>query len=376
MPPQNPSPITPSLPGAVSLFGQAWGIYKTRLLTLLGIMAIPVIISAGFFMISAVSGILTISFLLSKMMAGGLILIIVTAIFILLGGVITQSWSQTTLLFAIRDSNQKISIIESYRKGWHKILSYWWVTFLAGIITTGGILLLIVPGIIFAVWFSLAVYVMITENIGGMNALLKSREYVRGYWGSVLWRLLFLALFSLILYFVPAFLLNLLKTSIASSIYSFAISLFLPPFAAIYSFLIYGHLKNIKKNLVFDSKGSTKVAFIFTGIIGLLIIPAISFFTIYKGISGLKLNQTKAQDAGRQLEISQIRSGLQLFYYDNGFYPSTLNELVPKYLPEAPSDPQTNQPYLYQLMPENSDYNLCVKYESSKSQKCFNSKSQ
>ncbi len=174
-----------SLPGATAIFGQAWTIYKQRLGTFLGVMVIPMLVMIVVLAIFAGGGFLSVSLLSSKFAAGGIGLLILLAILFFVIVFISQAWGQTALLYAVKDSQERIGVMESYRRGWHKIFSYWWVSLLAGFIIVGGFLLLIVPGIIFGVWFSLAMFILIAEDIKGMNALLKSREYVKGKWGSI-----------------------------------------------------------------------------------------------------------------------------------------------------------------------------------------------
>ncbi|MDO8509568.1 MAG: hypothetical protein Q7S24_00300 [bacterium] len=70
---------------------------------------------------------------------------------------------------------------------------------LGGIIIFGGTLLLIVPGIIFGVWYCFAFYTAIFENKKNTGALQSSKQLVVGRWWSILWRLITPAiLFSII----------------------------------------------------------------------------------------------------------------------------------------------------------------------------------
>jgi hypothetical protein len=50
---------------------------------------------------------------------------------------------------------------------------------LAGLAVLGGLILLVVPGLIFATWFSLVPYVVVNEGLTGTAALRRSRELVR-----------------------------------------------------------------------------------------------------------------------------------------------------------------------------------------------------
>jgi len=365
-----PAQTISSLPGATAIFSQAWAIYKQRLGTFLGVMAIPMLIMVVFLAVLAGGGLLGVSLLSSKFAASGIGLLILLAILFFVIIFISQAWGQTALLYAIKDSQERIGVMESYRRGWHKIFSYWWVGLLAGFITLGGFLLLIVPGIIFAIWFSLAVFILIAEDLKGMNALLKSKEYVKGKWGGVFWRFFFIGAISLIISLVPVLIFSLLKIPFGSEISRFVIGLFLTPLVMTYSFLVYSNLKALKGEIAFAPTGGKKAAFIFVGILGILLIPAILFSTVFLSL-GSAIEE--ARDAKRQADIRQIQMVLEIFYSEQNKYPFSLNELSPKYLPSVPVDPSTNQPYQYQLQPNGTDYQVCAKLESTKTQKCVTS---
>jgi len=63
--------------------------------------------------------------------------------------------------------------------GWRLL----WTNFLAILAITGGIILFIIPGILFAVWFSQVNFVVVQEQLSGPAALRRSRQLVRGrFW--------------------------------------------------------------------------------------------------------------------------------------------------------------------------------------------------
>lgn len=62
-------------------------------------------------------------------------------------------------------------------------------TVLAGLIIFGGTLLLIVPGVIFAVWYAFVAYAVILRDKQGLAALAESKQLVAGRWVAILWRL-------------------------------------------------------------------------------------------------------------------------------------------------------------------------------------------
>ncbi len=369
--PQAPAPQTITvLPGAAVIFGQAWSLYKQRLRTFLGIMIIPVLVLIGLMVVLAGGGFLGLTLLSSKFAVGGIGLLIILGIVFFLAIFISQAWGQTALLYAIKDSQEGIGVSEAYRRGWHKILSYWQVGLLAGFITMGGFLLLVVPGIIFATWFSLAVFVLIAEDLKGMDALLKSREYVKGKWVEIFWRFLFVSIISLIISLVSILIFTFLKIPFGAQISPFVIGLFLTPLVMSYSYLVYNNIKAIKGEIAFAPTGGQKATFVILGILGLLLIPTILFSTIFLSLGSAK---EKARDVRRQTDLNQIRVGLELYYDQYNAYPFSLNELSPQFLPTTPVDPKTNMPYQYQLQPDGKNYKACAEFEATKTEKCVTS---
>ena len=72
------------------------------------------------------------------------------------------------------------------------------------LVEIGGIILLVIPGLIFAVWYGFSVFTLIFENKKSINALSASRELSRGRFWPVCWRyyagpILMLIVYSLIL---------------------------------------------------------------------------------------------------------------------------------------------------------------------------------
>jgi len=64
------------------------------------------------------------------------------------------------------------------------------VSILTGLAVFGGFLLLIVPGIIFAMWFAFSLYALLLDDKHGTEALKYSKQLVNGRWWAVLWRII------------------------------------------------------------------------------------------------------------------------------------------------------------------------------------------
>ncbi|MBU1180167.1 hypothetical protein KJ885_04445 [Patescibacteria group bacterium] len=85
------------------------------------------------------------------------------------------------------------------------------LSILVGLITAGGFLLLIIPGVLFTVWYAFTVYIAILEKKKGLILLSESRELSRGKFWPVFGRLILPNLFwGLISYFVLAGIFNII----------------------------------------------------------------------------------------------------------------------------------------------------------------------
>ncbi len=349
-----PMPVPPAnnfiLPGAVSLLKESLSLYKQRWKTFWGIIIIPVFIAVfSSWAIGRVSG------------AAGLALAAAIIMWILNG--VIGIWSQTSLLYAIKDSPERIGVRDSYRRGWHKILPFFVVSWLVGWVTFGGLVLLIIPGVIFSVWFSLAIFVLIGENTGGLAALLKSQEYVRGKWGSVCWRFFFIGFVAILFYLVfigLIFIFPSLEKSLFGQIIGIVLSIILAPLPTIYSFLVYQKLKDIRGQVVLAPSQGKKVLFGLIGILGILaaVIAAVfslktlMFYYDTPGLEGTMFQssgnpRSLARDALRQSDMRQIASAMEMHWGDDGKYlisPVTPTA-IPPYMSSVPQDPQTKSFY-------------------------------
>jgi hypothetical protein len=75
---------------------------------------------------------------------------------------------------------------ESYRFGFKRLGSVFLVSLLVGLAVAGGFILLVIPGIIFLVLFSVSVPVLIVENRRGRAAMSRSWNLAKGYFWHAL----------------------------------------------------------------------------------------------------------------------------------------------------------------------------------------------
>lgn len=242
--PSTPLLSTPSQPQIVSLLGlgellkQTFQIYKSRIGVFLGIAVISFLASLLFIPFFLLLLFFGLSFVVFYKSLSIVLLLFIILIIIVLGVAvfIANLWASIALLYAVKERDQKIGIKESFAKAWHKILSYWWISILVGLITMLGFLLLIIPGIIFSIWFSLAAYVLVSEDLKGMKALSRSKQLIKGYWWKIFWRFLVLGFVVFLFVFITGFI-----PFIRNIIYILTM-----PFSVIFSFLIYENLKQLK----------------------------------------------------------------------------------------------------------------------------------
>ncbi|TAN40314.1 MAG: hypothetical protein EPN25_08115 [Nitrospirae bacterium] len=178
-----------------------------------------------------------------------------------------MSWGLAAVVFAVTD--ESLGIRDSLALGWQKVGAFIWFFSIAGYIIFGGFLLLIVPGVIFLVWFAFGQFILAREDLRGMDALLKSKEYVRGYWPDVFLRLFLIWIASGVVGIVPC--IGILFT------------VAFMPFMMIFIFLIYEDLKAAKGDIAYHSSTGEKFKWIGAGTLGYLIIPA--FILLLLGVS-------------------------------------------------------------------------------------------
>jgi hypothetical protein len=91
---------------------------------------------------------------------------------------------------------QPVTAMEAMRHGLRRMLPLIGTTILVGLAIMGGLILLIIPGILFMIWFSLAQHVVVIEEIGGSKALGRSKKLVSPHWATALVLMLIVGVIS------------------------------------------------------------------------------------------------------------------------------------------------------------------------------------
>lgn len=215
------------------LFSKSFAVYQTlffkvvgvELLSLLGLLPLLLLfILLGIFEAISLDS-ATINNIVNIVLA---LLIMVGVIFFAAVSII----SQVGAMNIIKDNNKDVKIFEAFKAARPQAGDYFTTTLLAGLLIMLGILLLIVPGIIMMVFYSLVAWVVIVEGFTGMKALRRSKDLVKGNWWKVAIRLLLPNIIVAAISFNP----------FVSGIVSFVAA----PFLIAYSYNLYKSLVDLK----------------------------------------------------------------------------------------------------------------------------------
>jgi signal peptidase I len=229
--------LTIGLPGQTKLLKESLMLFRQKFLLFFTTLFLPLF---AIFLTTVF-----ISLLKERHMANFIIAII--TIVCTLINILFLSWGHLALLYAIKDNEENISAITAFKRAKHRIKGYWRILFFLGGIVAAGSIAFVIPGILFIVWFSTAIFIYLVEELDGVDALIESQIYVQGYWLSVLGRLIFISLFIFLLY-TPLFFLQHFGVSVVYEAVRLIITLIALPIVSIYGFLIYGNLRLLKPN--------------------------------------------------------------------------------------------------------------------------------
>lgn len=104
-----------------------------------------------------------------------------------------------------------------------------------------GLILLVIPGLIFVIWFTFTISIVVAENLSGTAALSRSKQLVKGRF----WKTVGYLLFPALIIFVYSFITSAVSAAIpkpSRSVFEILFSIVTWPFglvSLIYSFLVY-----------------------------------------------------------------------------------------------------------------------------------------
>ena len=118
--------------------------------------------------------------------------VIVISSVVLLASIITSILGNIGIILFADDPSLYPTPTSMYKSAQKYFFPYLWIAVLSTLAILGGFILLIIPGVIFMIWFTFAPFILLFEERRGMEALRASRALVRGRWWSVFIRQFFL----------------------------------------------------------------------------------------------------------------------------------------------------------------------------------------
>jgi hypothetical protein len=146
-----------------------------------------------------------------------------------------------------------VDIDASYKWGFARFGSVLLISILVGLAVLGGFILLIIPGIIFLVMFSVAIPALVVENLRGTDAMSRSWNLVKGHF----WHALGLIIVAGIITAVVGGIIGAIGGAISDNwfvawIFQAIAQIITAPFAAIVSVLLYLDLRARREALSAD----------------------------------------------------------------------------------------------------------------------------
>lgn len=174
------------LPTASAIIENSWHLYHTNRRILLpyflGFFVPPLAQYAVGLLAVAISQ----TFPASELITNIVVLLVVVANLIII------LWNSLALTVSCRALLQG-EAPPAFVAAWGRVSGAVWPTIytslLLALVIFGGTLLLIIPGIIFLVWYYFTIYAVVFEGARGVRALFASQQLVVGRWWATIWRL-------------------------------------------------------------------------------------------------------------------------------------------------------------------------------------------
>lgn len=159
------------------------------------------------------------------------IMIIIFFVLVLIS-IISGLWTQTATYFSIIKIGRAEQ--EVFKLGFSKMLRFLSVSLVVGLITLLGLVLLIIPAIVFGVWYSFSVWLVLDKGMKISEALKTSKAMVKGKFWKVLGRSVVFGLFTLFISILTSVI-----PYVGSLATSFVAPLFMLPFYLLYKDLYF-----------------------------------------------------------------------------------------------------------------------------------------
>lgn len=121
--------------------------------------------------------------------------------------IIVSVWLQATTYVAVVRTvdGDALAVKETLKVAWKKAWKFFLVSFARNLIMTLGFVLLLVPGIVFSVWLSFSLFIVILKGTGVRVSLITSKNLVKGRFWPILGRFLIFFLVYVLIQIVLAY---------------------------------------------------------------------------------------------------------------------------------------------------------------------------
>lgn len=266
--PSQATPPTPNVPPvytqntgpADSLFTQAWHFFTNNFLNFLkiywysllkflklGIIPIIILVVAAilYFTLQTDQN----QIVASPLGIVAIIFMVLSILYLAVVSVYTTIWAECAMIVLVKDRSMNPTARAVFEHSRQYIRPFFWTSFLTGLLVILWGLLLIIPAIIFGVYYSLSSQVVIGENLKGMAAIKKSKEYVKGMW----WKVFGYSLLLIMVCFILSILATVIDKSIGlydsesgNGLFTNLLWIPLTPFTLTYVYLLYEKIKALK----------------------------------------------------------------------------------------------------------------------------------
>ncbi len=336
-------PVAPTpggkFPGVLQMIGGAFQLFRSRagvLLAVAGVAGVMLTVGQwlGYGSIEAKN-----SFRSSEMtFPGGIAAMVAYGAAML---VYTVAWFAGLIAVVRRDV---ISLRQAVAEVPRKFLPLLWVTILSSAVTMGGFVLLVIPGLIFAVWFSFASYVYLAQGVGGLRSLSMSREYTRGAFWRIVWAFLAFGIIVGIVFAILA--VALVGLSVVSGSAGFIFSLlFGVVMIAVgmlyisYSYQVFLGLQARRGEIAEAPRATTPIVIGFIGCAVLVALAIGGALSPESTDSDINFSGFSGQlEVRRMFEFAAVRAAVEAYRDEAGSYPATLADLSDAYMSPGAAD--------------------------------------
>lgn len=240
-----------------------WSLYQKKFVVLVSLMALP-------FLLFIVSPLLAQTF--DYLYLPLFIVLILVACFLLI-------WTGTAVIVVLHNHQDNLTVKESLVRSKNKIWPVIWVALIVCFITCGASIFFFVPGLILAFYFVFAKLIVIVEEEQGMRALIKSREYLRGYFWPIVGRYLAIVLVSFVAYFILGLVSSFLGQTFISTlgvragtaillVLQALVNILIFPLMMIPAYLLYVDVKKVRGDIVVNLKNKQGLIYLAIGLAG------------------------------------------------------------------------------------------------------------